>query len=214
MPTLWQRFKPGRWLFPAALGLLCFISAAHAEFLAPVGGPTPWHSWYQQFEDEIAGGFDRMEVAILIGGPLEIPAFGNFSVGAWREENLLPSGGGTASAAAVRTDGGAAQPVSFSLFFLGEPTEPVAFVFKAFNAGTLVEQSEVAWDTRAWSVNTTIGNCVSVVVPLPATAGSVFVTLFGIGLLRPWRSGGPRCRSHFREPTLIGALSSHSLSRV
>jgi hypothetical protein len=149
-----------------------------ADPLTPVGEPTPWHSWYQQFHESADGGFDRMRVEILSGGPFETPTFGGFAQGSW--QTVFESTDGSGASVKLAGDA-AAYHVDFKLFFLGNSSDAVSFRFTGYKGSEIIELSTAQWDGASWSVDTTIGHCVApqVQVPLPST-GLASLAILGI----------------------------------
>jgi hypothetical protein len=134
------------------VAILLFAAAPALAGLSLVGGPTVIGSWSQGFDETGIGDFDRIEVQMVSGGPLESPAFTGLSSG-W---TVIQSPTPTAPKSHVDLiSASSPTPVTdlhWNINFLGSECSPLAFEFQAFNGDQLLALDQVAWTGNRWVI--------------------------------------------------------------
>lgn len=126
-------------------GCLALAAAATARAgITAVGDPFNSGSWTQAFNESGVGNFDHIQMFMLSGPSFEQPtAVLNFTVGGWSQTY----NDGTT----VVGDGPGTTNMNFAIVFSGALSDPLSFVFQAFNGYTNVENVAANWSGSAWS---------------------------------------------------------------
>jgi len=141
-----------------------------------VGDVVLGNSWSQGFNESGVGNFDLVAVKMLSAGDsFETATHSGFSDGSWAllYEDTTPAPI-IASASGTSTNN-----LTWNIKFTGTSSDPLNFVFVAFNGETIAESANADWNGSAWNI--TLGTWAptrSELVPEPAT-----MALLGLGVL-------------------------------
>jgi len=147
--------------------MCAFVAAPTFADLTPIGDPIEGDSWTARFqEDGWYGGvhynLDLLAVRVVYGGPLELPAYSNFSVSGWHLEYENPS------LTLASASGPSVGYLQWDFKFSGSSSQPLLLDYAAFVGNTRVGTGGLQWGP-GWSYPSTSWVPTRAdVVPVPA----------------------------------------------
>lgn len=157
------------------VGAILMMATSAMATVISVADPIVTQSWDQQFNESGIGNFNKMEIFMLSPTPdqFENPAFRSFSDGSWTNPIAYPK-------YALAT-GALSTNLNFNIHFGGVSSDPLSFVFAAWDGAILKEAALANWN-NGWSFSAYTGNLNdldrSAPVPEPGT-----MMLLGAGML-------------------------------
>lgn len=134
----------------ASLVSIVATSALCLGDLTPIGDPVQGNSWKQRFQETGVDNFDFIAItkidesfAALPGAGFETPAFRNFSQGGWSSSGTVLVSTATRTTTSTNTQ--------FDVWFGGSKSDPLQFIFFAYEDDLLKECTLVKWNGNSWS---------------------------------------------------------------
>jgi len=147
--------------FITIASLLSIVGVPLAGALDSIDQNDSQVRWTAGFRESDVGGFDRLRIDWLSGTTFAAPFFMNF--------DILPPGepvgdpGGWAITFGSAREAGAASPtgtdrLAFEIVFSQPQTDPLGFLFRAWEGEALRDLTRVDWSGARWSF-VTVGAC-------------------------------------------------------
>jgi len=185
-----------RYLSLLAAGVMVLTLCGLATASTTVGGPFEADSWGQAFTQETneydpSGPFDLIQAMMTSTGD----SFESVTVGSGWTGTLYEGGKYMVMQGPVVNDYGL---LAYSLSFVGESTDPLAFSLQVYSNGVLKQNQDFAW-RPGWSYGSTGGTwdqytpytplLGGAAVPEPLTMASAFFAIAGLGAYIRRRTG-------------------------